>query len=420
MPDHRLTQTKPAAGGGDLGDEFQPLQGDQLEDPYPFYARARDEQPVFFSPSLQAWVVTRYDDVRAIVQKPETFSNRDTIRPVAQFSPQTLEILATGIGFIPTITNTDGAAHRRFRVPLQHAFRGARMRSIEEPIRAAAARLLDGLVARGEMDLVAEFAAPLSLQALLQLCGLPADGVQLMINWFPDIKALTMSALEPERQVACARSFVAAQRYLADLVERRRAAPGDDLIGSLLGVRSEEGAPLSTAEVVNTAAGTMLAGYDTTTSLIVNAMFILLSSPERWAAVRERSDTIPSVLEEAMRVDSPVPVFIRTAVREATVGGVVIPEGALVLLAYGSANRDPARFPSPDDYDPSRSPNPHLAFGRGVHACVGAGLARLESRIALEALSRLPGLRLRSGQDLHHVPTLLFRSLARLAVEWDS
>lgn len=418
MPDHRLTQTESAAGSV-LGDEFQPLQGDQLEDPYPFYTRARDEQPVFFSPSLQAWVVTRYDDVRAIVQEAETFSNRDTIRPVAQFSPQTLEILATGIGFIPTITNTDGSAHRRFRVPLQHAFRGARMRSIEEPIRAAAALLLDGVAARGEMDLVAEFAAPLSFQALLQLCGLPPDGVQLMINWLPDIKALTMSALEPERQLACARSFVAAQRYLADLVERRRAAPGDDLIGSLLGVGSEEGAPLSTAEVVNTAAGTMLAGHDTTISLIVNAMFILLSSPARWTAVRERPDTIPGVLEEAMRVDSPVPVFIRTAVREATVGGVVIPEGALILLAYGSANRDPARFPSPDDYDPSRSPNPHLAFGRGVHACVGAGLARLESRIALEALSRLPGLRLRAGQDLHHVPTLTFRSLARLAIEWD-
>jgi cytochrome P450 len=163
----------------------------------------------------------------------------------------------------------------------------------------------------------------------------------------------------------------------------------------------------------------MLAGYDTTTSLIVNAMCILLSSPERWAAVRERPDTIPGVLEEAMRVDSPVPVFIRTAVGEVTVGGVAIPEGAILLLAYGSANRDPARFPSPDSFDPFRSPNPHLAFGRGVHTCVGAGLARLEGGISLQALSRLPGLRLRSGQDLSHVPTLMFRSLARLVAEWD-
>ncbi len=417
MPDHRSTRTDTSTGK--LGDEFRPLHGDQLEDPYPFYARARDEQPVFFSPSLQAWVVTRYDDVRAIVQRPETFSNRDTLRPVAQFSAQTLEVLATGFGFMPTITNTDGAAHRRFRVPLQHAFRADRMRSIEEPVRAAAARLVDDVAARGEMDLVADFAAPLSLRAVLQLCDLPADDVQLMINWLPDVKALTMSTLEPEQQVACARSFVAVQRHMAALVEQRRAAPGDDLIGSLISVRADGGAPLDTAEIVNTAIGTMLAGHDTTTSLIVNAMFILLSSPERWAAVRGQPDTIPGALEEAMRVDSPVPVFIRTAVREVTVDGVAIPASAILLLAYGSANRDPARFPSPDSYDPSRSPNPHLAFGRGVHACVGARLARLESRIALETLSRLPGLRLQSGQDLHHIPTLMFRGLARLTIEWD-
>lgn len=418
MPDQTTAHTETAARGK-LGREFSPLQGEQLEDPYPFYARARAEQPVFFSPSLQAWVVTRYDDVRAILQRPETFSSRDTIRPVVQFSPQTLEVLATGFGFMPVITNTDGAAHRRFRVPLQHAFRPARVRSIEGPIRAAATRLLKGLAARCDMDLVAEFAAPLALEGVLQLSDVPAADVEQVVGWIHDAKSLTMSALEPEAQVACARSFVAVQRYMAGLVERRRAAPEDDLIGSLLAVHADEGAPLETAEVVNTTLGTMMAGLDTTSSLIVNAMFILLSSPARWAAAREQPDTIPAVLEEALRLDSPVPVFIRTAVCESTVGRVAIPEGALLILAYASANRDPDRFPSPDSYDPPRSPNPHLAFGHGVHACVGAPLARLEGRIALEALSGLPGLRLQPGQDLRHVPTLQFRSLVRLAVEWD-
>lgn len=418
MDDESIGSVGGSAMGLPLGEEFRPLQGEQLEDPYPFYARARVEQPVFFSPSLQAWVVTRYEDVRAILQRPETFSSRDTLRPAVQFSPQTLEVLATGFGFIPVITNTDGAAHRRFRVPLQHVFRPARMRSIEGPIRAAAAGFLASLEARGEMDLVAEFAAPLALHGVLQLCEVPAGDVEQVVGWIHDAKALTMSALEPEMQVACARSFVAVQRYVAGLAERRRAAPEDDLIGSLLAVRADQGAPLETAEVVNTTLGTLLAGLDTTSSLIVNAMFILLSSPARWAAVRDQPDTIPAVLEEALRLDSPVPVFIRTAVREAIVGRVAIPEGAVLILAYGSANRDSARFPVPDSYDPSRSPNPHLAFGHGVHACVGAPLARLEGRIALEALRRLRGLRLRPGQDLHHVPTLMFRSLVRLTVEW--
>jgi cytochrome P450 len=419
MPDHPSTRPDTETGGG-LGDVFRPLDGEQLEDPYPFYARARDEQPVFFSRSLDAWVVTRYDDVRAILQQPETFSSRDTLRPVVEFTPQTVEVLGTGYGFRPVITNTDGAAHRRFRVPLQHAFRPGRMRTIEGAIRAAAGRLLDDLAPRGEMDLVADFAAPLSLRAILQLCDVPEGDVEFVVRWFQDAKALTMSALEPERQVACARSFVAAQRYVAGLVDRRRAAPDDDLIGNLLGVHSDESAPLDTAEIVNTTIGTMLAGHDTTASLIVNAMLILLSQPQRWAAVREQPETIPGNLEEALRIDSPVPLFIRTAMHDATVGAVVIPQGAILLLAYGSANRDPARFSSPESFDPSRSPNPHLAFGHGVHACVGAPLARLVGRIALQALTRLPGLRLRPGQPLRHLPTLQFRALARLAVEWNT
>lgn len=240
-----------------------------------------------------------------------------------------------------------------------------------------------------------------------------------MVGWFGDVKALTMSALDEDRQVACARSFVAAQRYLGDLVEKRRAKPDDDLIGTLLTVRADENAPLQTAEIATTTLGTMLAGHETTLALIVNAMLILLSSPARWMAVCEQPDAITEVVDEALRFDSPVPVFIRTAARDARVGTALIPEGALILLAFGSANRDPRRFRLPDSFNPSRSPNPHLAFGRGVHACVGAPLARLESRIALRALTGLGGLRLRPEQDLRHVPTLQFRGLASLAVEWD-
>lgn len=417
MPDTPVTRTGTTTS---LGDVFRPLDGDQLKDPYPFYARARDEQPVFFSPPIGAWVVTRYEDVRDILMRPETFSSRDTIRPVAEFSPRTLKVLSEGYGFVPTITNTDGSEHRRFRVPLQHVFRPARMRAIEEPVRSAATRLLAGLAARGEMDLVTDFAAPLALTGLVQICGFPAEDTETVVSWFNDVKALTMSPLDEERQVACARSFVAAQHYVADLVERRQPAPGDDLIGSLIAVRADESAPLSTAEIVNTTVGTMLAGHETTAALITNAMVTLLSTPALWADACEQPGTVPGLLEEALRFDSPVPVFIRTALQDTHVGETAIPKDALVLVSFASANRDPRQFPSPDSYFPSRSPNPHLAFGRGVHTCVGAALARLEGRIALHALTSLPGLRLKPRQEPRYVPTLQFRSLASLPVEWDT
>jgi len=213
--------------------------------------------------------------------------------------------------------------------------------------------------------------------------------------------------------------MVAFHEYMAALAEKRSAHPGEDVVSCLLTVHYDEEQPLTKAEVVATLTGVLLAGHETTTNAIGMAVYLLLSQPERWQRVCRHPEDIPSAVEEVLRFDSAVPTFYRTALQEAQVGGVTIPAGDLLLLAYASANRDEVRFANAEQFDLHRSPNQHLAFGHGVHFCVGAPLARIEGRIAVEVLSqRLPQLRLQPHQQLSYAANLMFRGLTHLTVAW--
>ena len=408
------------AGCPHLGRQYHPLEGSQLEHPYPFYAQARCEEPIFFSERLQAWIVTRYDDVRSIISQPDLFSSKDTLRPVVAFTPEVFQVLAAGYGFVPSITNTDGKEHMRFRVPLNQAFLPARLKSMEGIIRAVANRLVDAFFNESIADIIAQFAGPLPLEIILTLFGIPQTDMAQCKRWSDDAHALTASPLSPQRQLECARNFVAFQHYLAALVEKRSNTLSDDVVRCLLTICPADTRPLTMAEMVITLLGVLLAGHETTTNLIGTALYLLLSQPERWQYVCEHPEDIPLAMEEVLRFDSPVQTFYRTALQETQVGGIIIPKGALLLVVYGSANRDEAQFLNPDRFDLHRSPNRHLAFGHGVHFCVGAPLARLEGRIALEVLSqRFPQLRLKPDQSLSHLPNLMFRGFVQLEVEWD-
>jgi cytochrome P450 len=403
-----------------LGQEFAPLKAPHLENPYPFYARARHEEPVFFSKDLNAWVVTRYDDVRAVVAQPDVFSSKDTLRPVVQFTPETFRELSKGFGFLPNIINTDGEEHMRFRAPLNQAFLPARMRKMEADVRTVANRLIDTFYQDGQTEIISRFAGPLPQEIILRLFDVPLTQMTQYKQWCDDIKALTMSPLTPERQLECARSFVAFQHAVAGLAEERKHTPGDDVISCMATVHHNPARPLSIPEIVNTAMGTILAGHDTTTSLLGTALYILLGTPRLWQTLCEHPENISTTVEEVLRFDSSVHLFFRTALREATVGGVTIPEGAFLLVSYASANHDETQFANAEQFDLRRSPNRHIAFGFGSHFCVGSPLARLISRVALESLTqRLPQMHLKPGQSIHHVPQLAFHGLASLELEWD-
>lgn len=397
-----------------LGSRFDPL----AEDPYPFYHQARQEEPIVFCPPLNAWLVTSYKDIQSILLQPEIFSSRDTLTSPVTFYPGTLEELLQGYMPVPIVLNSDGQEHTRFRVPLTKAFAPSRIRAMEPFVREVAHKLIDSFIGNGQTEIVSRFAYPLALEVVLKLLGIPSQDIEQTRIWSQDWLMLMSVQLEEEHQAACARNTVAFQRYLAELIAERRNAPQDDLISSLLAYASGD-ETLTETELVITLQGLILAGHESTTNMIGTGLLLLLEYPEKWRTLCAHPEYIPLTVEEILRYDAPIQMFARTTTREVTINGVTMPEDASLLLLYGSGNRDEAAFPNADEFQIQRAPNHHLAFGHGVHFCVGAALARLEGRVAFEVLcQRLPHLSLVPGQTLTHIPTLLFRGYERLEVAW--
>lgn len=398
-----------------LGVAFNPL----AEDPYPFYTRARHEEPITFCPELDAWIVTRYKDIQRILLQPATFSSCNTLTSPVTFYPRVLEELVKGYLPVPIVLNTDGPDHMRFRVPLTKAFAPARIKALEPFVREVANRLVDAFIHDGRVEIISQFAYPLALEVVFSLLGIPQQDVEQTRQWSQDWLMLMSIQLDEEHQFACARSTVAFQRYLAGLLAERRRVPHDDLMStlSLFCVPDEE--PLTEAELVIMLQGLILAGHESTTNMIGTGLLLLLDHPEHWQKLCKSPESIPLTVEEILRFDAPIQMFARMTTREVTIDGVTLPEEASLLLIYGSGNHDEEVFAHADEFQPQRTSNRHLAFGHGVHFCVGAALARLEGRVAFEVLtSRLPQLRLAPGQELTHIPTLLFRGYERLEMEW--
>ncbi len=398
----------------ELGKVFNPL----AEDPYPFYCQARKNEPIVYCPSLDAWLVTSYKDIQRILLQPEIFSSRDTLTSPVTFYPSTLQELLNGYLPVPIVLNSDGEEHARFRMPLTKAFAPSRIRAMEPFVRDVATKLIDAFLADGRADIVSRFAYPLALEVVLKLLGIPAQDIEQTRVWSQDWLMLMSVQLEEAHQLSCAKNTVAFQKYLAALIKQRRQEPQDDLISSLLDDASE-GEPLTETELVITLQGLVLAGHESTTNMIGTGLLLLLEQPKQWQTLCAHPEYIPQTVEEILRYDAPIQMFARTTTQEVNINGITLPEDAALLLLYGSGNRDEAAFPNADEFQIQRTPNHHLAFGHGVHFCVGAALARLEGRVAFEVLcQRLPQLRLVDGQRLTHIPTLLFRGYECLEVEW--
>jgi cytochrome P450 len=398
-----------------LEEAFNPF----AEDPYPFYARVRQEQPIVFNPELNAWLITGYKEIQQILLQPDTFSSRDTLTSPVTFYPRTLEELIKGHLPVPIVLNTDGAEHTRLRLPLMKAFAPARIRAIEPLIRNAANSLVDAFIDDRRTEIISQFAYPLALEVILTLLGIPPHDIAQTRQWSQDWLMIMSVQLEEEEQVTCARSTVAFQRYLASMIAERRETPQDDLISTLLHTSVPGQEPLTETELVITLQGLILAGHESTTNMIGTGLLLLLEQPERWQQLCEHPDYISTTVEEILRFDAPIQMFARTTTQEVTISGVTLPEEASLLLLYGSGNRDETIFPHAQEFQMHRTNNHHLAFGHGIHFCVAAALARLEGKVAFEVLCRrLPQLSLVPGQALMHIPNLLFRGYERLEVAW--
>jgi cytochrome P450 len=396
------------------------LSADFLADPYAVLARLpADERPIFFAPSIGYYVLTRYADIEQVFRDPGSYSAAVAQAPLVPLAPEAQQILlAGGHRPQPSMVSLDEPAHARLRKPAARAFSARRVTAMIPVITATTARLLDAVAGHAEFDLVGALAFPLPATIVFSLMGVPERDHGQLKAWCGYRAALSWGRPAPGDQVEIATSIAAYRSYLRGLVDAKAHQPGDDLTSDLLAIHDEEPGRLTLDEISSILFSLSFAGHETTTGLIGNTVRRLLEEPGRWATVAARPDLIPAAVEETLRYDPSVPVWRRITTRPVTLGGINLPEGAKLFLWLAAAGRDPSVFSHPDQFDPGRpDAAKHLAFGVGLHYCLGAHLGKLETRLALEELARrYPRLRLADGQQLSFHPNISFRGPRELRV----
>jgi cytochrome P450 len=341
--------------------------------PYPAYAQMRESSPVFHHEGFGIWMIFNFDGVRRALMDHDAFSS-DLSHVPGTGNP--------GEWFI----FFDPPRHTKLRALISKAFTPRVVADLEPRIRELSRQLLDEVVPRGEMDLATEFSVPFPMLVIAELLGMPVAEWPRYKRWSDVILKLANTfSRDEESAVAVAeyRAVTAEMReFLPELIAQRRAARQDDLLTRL--VEAEvDGEHLTADEVLGFVQLLLVAGQETTANLLNNAVLCLMENPDQLARLRAAPDLLPTAIEEVLRYRSPIHWMPRATRRDIEMQGQLIPAGKLVLPIIGSANRDARQFPDPDRFDISRDPNPHIAFGHGIHSCLGAPLARMEARIGL-------------------------------------
>jgi len=393
-------------------------------DPFPAYAVLRREEPVMYDERIDCWVITRYDDIKAVFDDWETFSSENAQAPVRGRSAETLRIMAEG-GF----TAYSGLSarvppdHTRIRKVVQQAFTPRRYKALEPAIRANVVRLVEQMLTRPDRDgdLVRDLAYDVPTITILTLIGADVSQVDTYKRWSESRAAMTWGDLTDDEQVPHAHNLVEYWTECQRLVSEAHESPRDSLVGDLVRMQSE-GDPITDHEIASALYSLLFAGHETTTTLISNAFRVLLGHPDQWQQLVGDPTRIARSVEEVLRFSPSIVAWRRRATKDAEVAGVAIPKGANLLLVMGSANRDDSRFEDPDAFDIDR-PNAreHLAFGYGIHYCLGNQLAKLQCRVAIEEVARLaPGLHLVDPEAIAFGDNLSFRAPVSVPVTWDA
>lgn len=392
---------------------------------YEVYDALRRDAPVWYSEKLEAWIVTGYEQVVAILLDTDRFtaSNAIGIEPFDSYPDEVKAVLATGYPRFPGIIEMDPPTHTRYRNLVNTAFTPRRVAALEPRIREIANELVDDLIGQTETDFVTAFGDPLPIRVIGEILAAPAADTQMvqeLSDSFRTLEAGTISELSLEDQIATAKVFVEFQQYVAEMVKRRQKEPGDDLVSVIAATRLDDGRPLELDELVSTVIHLLFAGQETTTRLIAATTYLLLRERELWRALVADPNLAPPALEEGLRMDPPVTYHLRKTKVPLEIAGVQLPADAPVHLVFASANRDDAMFEHPTRFDLRRSNvNRHLGFGRGIHFCVGAPVGRLEGRIGLEVLaSRIPSIDLVEPGEPEREAHPMLSGIAHLPVRW--
>jgi cytochrome P450 len=376
------------------GITYNPISPRVFNDPYPIYAALRAKDPVHWSILMDSWVVTRYHDVDAILRNHRRYSNDGRNR---LFSPGSRQSVL-GAQEEPSILFLDPPDHTRLRALVNKAFTPQTIEALEPRIRTIMAALLDQIEEPAAFDLMDAIANPLPVIVIAELLGVPPEDRKQFKIW-SDQRARTLEpTLTASELQEAGRAGEALDAYFLNIINDRRQEPRGDLISALVAAE-ESGDKLTEREMVIMLRLLLVAGNETTTNLIGNGMLALLRHPEQMQILRDNASLMSCAIDELLRYDSPVQTDVRTSMEDHDLHGRPIRKGEGIVLLIGAANHDPQAFPEPERLDITRDQTSHIAFGRGIHHCLGAALARLEGRIAFAALlDRFANLHLRTAQ----------------------
>lgn len=391
--------------------------------PYLVYDNLRESAPVYWSEAWSAWVITRYEDVMFVLKQSDLFSSAGRVRYLLETLPDEArqQVAALERHYDIGIAHSDPPDHTRLRGLLKRVFTPRMVAQWEPRIAEVVNELLDAAQDKGSLDIIHDVAYPLPATIIAEMLGAPNSDIALFRDWAVAINRLFEKGgtMTVDSAMAAQDSLYEMRDYIEKLSVLKRENPTDDIVSKLVTAEADAD-KLSIGELVSTCVTFFVAGHETTTNLIGNGMLALLQHPEQMQALKADSSRINPAIEEMLRYDPSVPRGWRIAKTDVEIGGQTIQTGALVFPILASANRDSEYFPDPNTFDIARKGEKHLAFGHGIHYCIGAPLARIEGAIAMNAmLERLPNLQLATN-DLTWRHDMAIRSLEALPVTFDN
>ncbi len=391
-----------------------------MECPYPLYEKLRDEAPAYFVEATGFWIISRYDDCLAAIRNPKVFSSKMGFRPGAVPSEVMRIYEEEGFGDLPdTLVSNDPPSHTRYRKLVDRTFTAGRVRQMEDYMVEVVSELIDDFIADGRLKVMNDFAIPVPMYVIADQLGVPRSDRDKFKEWSDAAVAPLGMLISDERKIECAKLAVEMQHYFVKVFDDRRKNPRDDIISDLV-TKEVDGTLLDTPELLSVLNQLLVAGNETTTSAIGASVVQLAQDPELVELLASQPDKCNNFAEEILRYESPVQGLFRMTTEDVEVGGTAIPKGSLVNLRYGSANRDENKYECPAEFNVDRkNASSHLAFGAGIHHCIGAQLARREIAIAVRELAnRLKDIRLADPDTLSHTPSMILRGLNEFEIEF--
>ena len=409
---------------------FNPFDPSTQQCPFPHYAQMREEAPVHPVPGLGVHLVTKHDLVMQVLRDPQTYSSMfgGAGMPLSSADREKFaEVMAAGYPRVPTMLTADQPDHTRYRRLVARAFHPKVIAEMEPIIRQITVELIESWIDKGRIEFVKEFGVPLPVRVIAKALNVPDDRLADFKRWSDDSIAGIGTNITLEQRLQAEYGVNEFQHYFAEQIELRRTHPQDDILTNLLNASIDDDDPevtdkrqLDMPEMLSIIQQLLVAGNETTTKSLTEMVRLLAENPEEWAALKADASRAEKVFEETLRLSTPTQGMWRILTKDAELGGVQLTKGQRIIIVFASANRDEALYDNPDEFDPMRDHlRDNLAFGKGIHFCLGANLSRLEGKVAAEELSkRIDTITLSESNKYQYFPSFMLRGLTDLDIEF--